>query len=138
MCQYKCLISRASARTSISDTQPLRVIVAPDYSLGDEMRTILPLLVCLAIPTAAAQSVNTCKVNGKTVITDKPCDRAMEATMEFGTPAERTQRRENCTSLAKSRAALLETMKEPTSVLIIDLLRNNVRMLDEQMAANRC
>ncbi|CAJ0709541.1 hypothetical protein LMG7143_01121 [Ralstonia thomasii] len=109
------------------------------------MRTILPLLVCIAIPTAAAQTVNTCKINGKTVITDKPCDRAMEATMEFGTPAERAakqqreeQRKSNCLSLAKSRASLVQTMNSPGGAFMVEMIKNNLRTLDEQMAVNHC
>jgi hypothetical protein len=109
------------------------------------MRTILPLLVCIAFPTAVAQTVNTCKINGKTVITDKPCDRAMEATIEFGTPAERAakqqreeQRKANCLGLARSRASMVETMNSPGGVFLIDMIKNNIRSLDEQMAANHC
>lgn len=46
------------------------------------MRTILPLLVCVAIPTAAAghDFVNKCVVKGKTVYTDHPCTGAMQRT----------------------------------------------------------
>ena len=109
------------------------------------MRAIVPLILMLAIQATTAQTVNTCKVNGKTVITDKPCDRAMEATMEFGTPAERAakqqreeQRKSNCLSLAKSRASLVETMNSPGGAFMVEMIKNNLRTLDEQMAINHC
>lgn len=109
------------------------------------MRTALALLVCLVSSIAAAQTVNTCKINGKTVITDKPCDRAMEATMEFGTPGERAvkqqreeQRKSNCLSLAKSRASLVETMNSPGGAFMTEMIKNNIRTLEEQMASNHC
>ena len=110
------------------------------------MRTILPLLVCLAIPTAEAQTVNTCKINGKTVITDKPCDRAMEATMEFGTPAERAQkqqreeqRKTNCMQLTRSRADAQKTATEQSWNPRAGMLMNTViKQIDEQLTANHC
>ncbi len=110
------------------------------------MRTILPLLVCLALPTAVAQTVNTCNINGKTVNTDKPCDRAMEATIEFGTPAERAakqqreeQRQASCAQLTKSRADALRTATEQSWNPRAGVLMNSVvKMLDDQLAANHC
>lgn len=110
------------------------------------MRTILPLLVCIAIPTAAAQTVNTCKINGKTVITDKPCDRAMEATIEFGTPAERAQkqqreeqRKANCMQLTRSRADAQKTATDQSWNPRAGVFMNSViKQIDEQLAANKC
>jgi len=111
------------------------------------MRTILQLLVCLAIPTTvAAQTVSTCKINGKMIITDKPCDHAMDATMEFGTPAERAQkqqreeqRKANCAQLTRSRADALRTGAEQSWNPRASVLMNSVvKMLDEQLATNHC
>lgn len=107
---------------------------------------IVALIACIAIPTATAQTVNTCKVNGKTIITDKPCERAMEATMEFGTPAERAQkaqreeqRKTNCAQLTKSRAEALKTSAEHQWDPRAKAIMNQVlHTLDEQLAANNC
>nr|CUV53504.1 conserved exported protein of unknown function [Ralstonia solanacearum] len=51
------------------------------------MRTILPLLICLAIPTAGAQSINRCKIDGKTVYTDQPCAGSLQHQVERAEPA---------------------------------------------------
>ena len=124
---------------------PCVLLLRQTNSLGDEMRTIVTLLACTAIPSAAAQTVNTCKINGERIITDKPCDRAMEATMVFGTPTERAakqqreeQRKSNCLCLARSRASLVETMNSPGGAFMIDMIKNNIRILDEQIANNHC
>ncbi|WP_199033036.1 hypothetical protein [Ralstonia sp. ASV6] len=110
------------------------------------MRAILPLLAFIAIPTAAAQTVSTCKINGKTVITDKPCDRAMEATIEFGTPTERAlkqqreeQRKSNCAQLSRSRADAQKTAAEHSWDPRAGVLMNTViKQIDEQLSANHC
>ncbi len=107
--------------------------------------TFIALIACIAIPMATAQTVSTCRINGKTIITDKPCDRAMEATMEFGTPAERAQkiqreeqRKTNCAQLAKSRADTIRIMKEQFWNPRIGALEGAIKLLDDQLAANHC
>ncbi|AXW59651.1 DUF4124 domain-containing protein (plasmid) [Ralstonia solanacearum] len=54
------------------------------------MRTILPLLICLAIPTAAAQSINRCRIDGKTVYTDQPCGASLQRQVERVEPTPGT------------------------------------------------
>ena len=49
------------------------------------MRTILTLALCIAIPTAAAQTINRCTVKGKVVFTDQPCSQAMDRPIAYGT-----------------------------------------------------
>lgn len=105
----------------------------------------IALIACITTYTATAQTVNTCKVNGKTIITDKPCDRAMEATIEFGTPTERTQkqqreeqRQSNCAQLTKSRADTMKTMTEQSWNPRAGALKVVIKELDQQLAANHC
>lgn len=60
------------------------------------MRTILPFLAVIAIPTTAPAHdfVNKCVVNGKTVYTDHPCTGAMQRTApENDTSQVKTMRR---------------------------------------------
>lgn len=105
----------------------------------------IALLACITIPAATAQTVNTCKINGKTVITDKPCDRSMEATIEFGTPTERAQkhqreeqRQSNCAQLTRSRADAMKTMTEQSWNPRAGALNIVVKEIDQQLAANHC
>ncbi|CAM2286101.1 hypothetical protein EPIRMAN_GEN20615_13055 [Ralstonia mannitolilytica] len=51
------------------------------------MRTILTLLVCLAIPTAGAQSINRCQIGGKVVYTDQACGSSLQRQIERADPA---------------------------------------------------
>lgn len=51
------------------------------------MRAIVPLLLLLAIPTAEAQSINRCQINGKTVYTDQPCGTSLRRQIDPAEPA---------------------------------------------------
>ncbi len=56
-------------------------------SLGYEMRTIVPLMLLLAIPTAEAQSINRCKIGGKVVYTDQACGTSLQRQIDPAEPA---------------------------------------------------
>lgn len=52
-----------------------------------DMHKLLPLLLSIAIPAATAQSINRCKIDGKTVYTDLACGASLESSIKRAEPA---------------------------------------------------